>query len=161
MIGDRLKDHGAHLSAGGGGGLDGDLVALVKVLVEGCVKGLAVEDGGGAGIEGTFPRCVGGNILGSAVLIFNMKVSPQDAVAVEFDLALAQHLPHEVGAVLAPAGGDLDLQAVLALLNQVFPQVADAIIASLGIIGMSGIQMPAVKWFAVERGVVITQTAIV
>ena len=161
MGGDGLEDHGAHLPTGGGDSLDGELVAVVKFDVQGGVKGLAVEDGGGAGTESAFPGHVGGNILGGAILIVNVEVGPQDAVAVEFDLTGTQHGPHEVGAVLAPAGGDLDLQLVFALLELTLEQMVDAVVAGLCVVGVGGVEAHAVQGPAVEHGVVIAQTAVV
>ena len=154
---DGLEDHGAHLAAGGGDSLDGELVALVEVLIQGGVKGLAVEDGGGAGVKGAFPGGVGDDILGSAVLIVNMKVSPQDAVAVELDLAGTQHTPHEVGAVLAPAGGDLDLYAVLSLLQTY--GIVNPIVAGLCVVGVGGVQRSGAYGLSVDGGLMVAQTA--
>ena len=161
MGGDGLEDHGAHLPAGGGDSLDGELVAVVKFNVQGSIEGLTVEDGGGAGAGSAFPGRVGGDILGGAILIVNVEVGPQDAVAVEFDLTGTQHGPHEVGAVLAPAGGDLDLQLVFALLELTLGKMVDAVVAGLCVVGVGGVEAHAVQGLAVQHGVVVPQTAVV
>ena len=161
MTHDGLEDHGAHLPTGGGGGLDGELVAFVEVLVQSRIKGLAVEDGGRAGVEGAFPRVVGDDILGGAVLVNDMEICPQDTVAVELDLARSQHLPHEVGAVLAPAGGNLDLQIILPLTEIGNMDMIDAVVAGLGVVGVGGVKERMVKRLAIEHSIVVAQTAVV
>ena len=90
-----------------------------------------------------------------------MEVGPQNAVTVEFDLTIPQHTPHEVGAVLAPAGGNLDLQIILAFLQIGLIYVLHAVVAGLGVVGVGGIHLDVVHNVTVDGGLVVAQTAVV
>ena len=159
LLTDGLQCHGAHDAARRRHRARVARIQLLRLPVPARVKGLAVEYLGFLRAHHAEPVLARGDVLCRAVLVGQAKQCPKLAVAVELDLPLTQHGEHELRAVLAPAGGNLDLQSVQSLGHDLADARRDAVVADVRVVTVGGIQLGVVCFLVVQVRLVVAQPA--